>query len=122
MSVHISALAYHPIKSCRAVVADEVVVEDTGFAGDRRWVLIDPSGRFVSQRECPRLAQITATIEPDALVASAPGHAPLRIPMAAECPVIPVTIWRDAVHAFDEGGTAANWFASATVDCGSRFL
>jgi uncharacterized protein YcbX len=40
------------------------VVEPWGLAGDRRWALIDESGRVVTQRERPRLALAAAELLP----------------------------------------------------------
>ena len=45
------------MKAARAVDLGESRVEPQGLAGDRRWLLVDTSGRFVSQREEPALAR-----------------------------------------------------------------
>ena len=52
-SVHI-----YPLKGCRAVDLDEAVVEPWGLAGDRRWLLVDADGQFLTQREHPALARL----------------------------------------------------------------
>ena len=44
------------MKAARAVDLDESRVEPWGLAGDRRWLLVDGNGRFISQREEPSLA------------------------------------------------------------------
>ena len=36
------------------------MVEPWGLAGDRRWLVVDGGGRFVSQREEPALARVIA--------------------------------------------------------------
>jgi uncharacterized protein YcbX len=54
-SIHI-----YPLKAGRAVELAESVVEPCGLAGDRRWLVVDSAGRFVSQREEPALARVTA--------------------------------------------------------------
>jgi uncharacterized protein len=40
---------------------DESLVENWGLAGDRRWLLVDGDGRFVSQREERSLARVVVT-------------------------------------------------------------
>ena len=70
-SIHI-----YPMKAARAVDLAESVVEPWGLAGDRRWLLVDEDGRFVSQREEPSLARLIVTYgPPDGRISvSAPGR------------------------------------------------
>ncbi|WP_353952908.1 MOSC N-terminal beta barrel domain-containing protein [Knoellia sp. S7-12] len=52
------ALNVHPIKSCAIRPVETAVVERAGFAGDRRWMVIDADGKLVSAREEHRLFSI----------------------------------------------------------------
>jgi len=61
------------MKAARAVDLDESPVEPWGLAGDRRWLLVDEDGRFVSQREEPSLARVVVTYGPRAISVSAAG-------------------------------------------------
>ncbi len=62
----IAALNVYPVKSCAGFSRDRVRVAarglvattPSGSAGDREWMIVDRDGRFVSQREYPRLALI----------------------------------------------------------------
>ena len=56
--VHISALYVYPIKGCRGVALQHVEVQPIGLKDDRRYMVIDAHGRFLSQREVPTMAQI----------------------------------------------------------------
>ena len=51
--VRLASIHIYPMKAARAVDLDESAVEPWGLAGDRRWLLVDEDGRFVSQREEP---------------------------------------------------------------------
>jgi MOSC domain-containing protein len=53
--VHVSSLARYPVKSCRGQAVDAAVVEPWGLAGDRRWMVVDPAGRFLRARTRPRM-------------------------------------------------------------------
>lgn len=112
-SVHI-----YPVKSGRAVDLAEARVEPWGLAGDRRWLIVDGAGRFVTQRDEPSLAVLTAVYAADgALVLSAPGHPPLTVTAPAQrrgAEMLTVTVWRSAVLAAAAGGRADEWV--------SRFL
>ena len=78
------------MKAARAVDLAESVVEPWGLAGDRRWLLVDEDGRFVSQREEPSLARLIVTYgPPDGRISvSAPGRArqPGRPDLCAQPP------------------------------------
>ena len=88
--VRLASIHIYPMKAARAVDLDESVVEPWGLAGDRRWLLVDEDGRFVSQREEPSLARVVVTYGPGTIsvsVAGCPGRqiaAPARERAAAE--------------------------------------
>lgn len=107
--MRVTGLSIYPVKALRAVVVAEATVEARGLSGDRRFMLVDERGRFLSQREEPRLATLEATFEGDALVLSAEGRAPLEVSKAPEGPEISVSIWDDTCTAVDVGDDAARW-------------
>ena len=48
----------HPVKSCAIRPVAAATVERAGFAGDRRWMVVDAEGRLVSARELHRLFSV----------------------------------------------------------------
>jgi uncharacterized protein YcbX len=50
-SIHI-----YPVKSLGGFSVPDIRLTDRGLEHDRRWMLIDPDGRFLSQRECQAMA------------------------------------------------------------------
>jgi len=76
----VSALYVYPIKACRGVRVDHWPVVERGFEADRRWMIVDAAGTFVSQRELPRLALVTTALDNDLIRVAAPGLAPLYLP------------------------------------------
>ena len=54
------------MKAARAVDLEESLVEPWGLAGDRRWLLVDRNGRFISQREKSPLARVIVSYEAEA--------------------------------------------------------
>lgn len=56
----VAGLNIHPLKSGRAIPMSEVSVRLDGFADDRRFMMTDPAGRFITQRELQALAQVEA--------------------------------------------------------------
>jgi uncharacterized protein YcbX len=122
----LSELNLYPVKSCAGIALGTATLTRRGLmAGgvyDREWMLVDSDGRFLTQREVPRMALITPAIDvagADALVLSAPGLLPLTLALAgAATPAVTVHIWDEALPAQDCGDAAAAWVsAAAGVPC-----
>ncbi len=56
----VAGLYHYPLKSARGQSLSKVDLHPFGMGLDRRWVLIDDDGRFLSQRTCPKLGTIDA--------------------------------------------------------------
>lgn len=55
-NIEVVGLFTYPVKSMRGVRHDEVRVTARGFEHDRRFMLVDPAGLSITQRECPEIA------------------------------------------------------------------
>jgi uncharacterized protein YcbX len=102
-----------PVKSLAGDAQARAAVWPWGLAGDRRWMVVDPAGRFLSQRAHPRMALLHAALRDGALVLSAPGLAPLEVGQGAARAACLVRVWRDIVAAEDAGDAAAQWLGAA---------
>lgn len=56
MSTTVASLHVYPIKSLGGFSVNEARISDRGFEHDRRWMLVDVNGRFITQREVPTMA------------------------------------------------------------------
>jgi uncharacterized protein YcbX len=114
----VSQLIVYPIKSCAGIALDAARLFPCGLEYDRNWMLVDPAGRFITQRTFSRLALVTTSIGVSELVIRAPGmdalHTPLEVPGLGRAPRVDATVWGDTVAALDTGADTAHWF--------SRFL
>jgi uncharacterized protein YcbX len=116
-SARIASLHVYPVKGCRGIAPASVTVATTGFVidgvGDREWMVTDRAGRFVTQRELPRLALIETAASSGRLTLSVPHVAPLFVPMdpADEKPR-DVVVWRSEVRGIDMGDAAADWLSA----------
>lgn len=75
----ISHLFIYPIKSCRGIEVQSAEITPRGFTYDREYMLVNPEGKFLAQRELPKMAQIEVAIDDEALKVNAPGMEELRI-------------------------------------------
>jgi uncharacterized protein YcbX len=108
----VSALYIYPIKSCRGIRVRQWPVVARGFAADRRWMIVDSRGKFVTQRELPQLALVDVALAGDRLRLNGPGQPELVLPLAHEDgePRV-VEVWQDrALGVAHAPGSA--WFSS----------
>jgi uncharacterized protein len=104
-------LYVYPVKSCRGIALDEARLTERGLAHDREWMIVDAGGRFITQRELPRLALIKTELSDTALRLSAPGLPALEIEFDRDGARRNVTVWRDTLPAIDQGDDAAQWLS-----------
>ena len=58
MTACVTALNVYPVKSCAGTPLVEARLGPRGIEHDREFMLVDPSGRFLTQREVPRMALV----------------------------------------------------------------
>lgn len=109
----VSSLHVYPIKGCKGVDLREIQLDARGPVGDRRFMIVDERGAFVTQRDVPSLALITAELSETALTLRAP---------AAETFTLDLTptrherrraqVWRSQVDALLMGSEVARWLSN----------
>lgn len=109
VKVRLAQLFVHPVKSCAGVVQGESLLIETGLEFDRAWMVVDGDGRFVTQRELPRMALIRPALKQLEMVLRAPGMLALHIALDTVEQPVQVTVWKDTVCAYDMGDLAAQW-------------
>ena len=109
MNATITGLYVYPVKSCRGIALERAELEATGIAGDRHWMLVRPNGRFVTQRELPRMALVVTRLTDSSLSLDAPGMPLLEVGRNAEGVARPVTVWKFDGRGIDCGEHAAAW-------------
>ncbi len=101
---------FYPVKGLRGVSVLEAEVEPWGLKHDRRWMVVDPLGRFLTQRQVSRMAVVSAVLLPGGLGLSAEGAGACEIAVpSADAPVLNVTVWDDVVTARVGAQEAAHW-------------
>jgi uncharacterized protein YcbX len=105
----ITDLNVYPVKSCRGVSLAAAEVGRTGLLDDRHWMLVRPNGRFVTQRELPRMALIQARVGAAGLTLEAPGMPLLTVSRVVTGATRPVTVWKFTGSGLDCGAESAAW-------------
>ena len=110
----ISSLHIYPVKGMRGISLDHAELTPEGLRHDRRWMVVRSDGRFVSQREEPRLALFETRLDEAGVGLALEGHGTVRIPLgAAGDETTSVRIWRDLCEARDEGPEVSRWLTMA---------
>jgi uncharacterized protein YcbX len=109
--MHVASLHIYPVKGCRAVDLTEAAVERRGLAHDRRWMIVDEAGKFVTQREQPKLAAVAAAIRGNALVLSRDGGEITVATPAPDAPRLPVQLWKQQIEGHSASEEANAWLS-----------
>jgi uncharacterized protein YcbX len=108
----LSGLYVYPIKSCGGIAVEGWEVDERGLRHDRRWMLVDETGCFLSQRRFPRMALIGVRIEPDGLIVDAPGMPSLEVSLQPPAGNLMLArVWDDLVEASPVSDDADRWFS-----------
>jgi uncharacterized protein YcbX len=105
----VAALHVYPVKSCRGSDVSAAFVEPWGLAGDRRWMVVDEDGRFLSQRLTPRLALIRPEVREGGLRLSAPGCTAVDVATPVGGGEIKARVWDDDVVVRLAADEASAW-------------
>ncbi|MCU0970801.1 MAG: MOSC N-terminal beta barrel domain-containing protein [Gammaproteobacteria bacterium] len=109
--LEVSELRVYPVKSLGGVALDESDVQRRGLRWDRHWMVVDASGRFLTQRQLPRMALVATRVDGDGLLLNAPGMPALRLPLDASGEPVTVTVWRDTLVARAASVEADRWLS-----------
>ena len=110
----VSALYIYPIKSLGGFSVTEANVSPTGFEYDRRWMLVDKDGKFMTQRQVHSMALLQTAITPDGLYIYHKQSPDKNIMV----PFLPnslekrkVKVWNDECEAWMYDAAINNWFS-----------
>lgn len=107
----LSAIHVYPIKGCRGISLEAAQVEARGFEHDRRFMIVDDRGRFLTQREHAKLALVRTAIDGETLRISAEGFGECAVPLRGiDGPRAPATVWQSTVEVPRAGDDAAAFF------------
>ncbi|MFC3334372.1 MOSC domain-containing protein [Flavobacterium palustre] len=115
--LQLSEIWIYPVKSLGGIALKEAKVTVRGLENDRRWLLVDENGLFVTQREHPELALFQPEMDSEFLKITHKGKQSeaLKVSVATDYPKlkskIKVQIWEDEVEAYEVSDNANAWFS-----------
>ncbi|MCB0645715.1 MAG: MOSC N-terminal beta barrel domain-containing protein [Saprospiraceae bacterium] len=111
MAYRIQQLYVYPIKGIAGNSVNEAYAEEMGFRYDRRWLITNEKGRFLSQRTHPELVKISAEIgEHDMVVKH--GDVKLVVPFDQHSENhLEAEVWNHMIKSYEVSKMASEWFS-----------
>ena len=112
--VRVTGLYCYPVKSMRGISLTESAIGLQGLVNDRRWMVVDDEGCFVTQREQSRLALIVPSLGVDHLTLTGPDGAKLRIPYEESTGEVLLTrVWGEDCRVLEVSVAVSRWLTEA---------
>lgn len=114
MAITVSQLNVFPVKGLKGIAVESSAATGRGLAHDRRFVVVDAAGRFLSQRELPLMATVWTDIAGGELRLAAPDHDEVAVPLepAGGEPLV-ATVWNSECAAIAPSPEADRWLTAA---------
>ena len=128
--IRVTALFTYPVKSLRGGAVPSAGIDELGLVGDRRFLVVDETGAFITQRSTPRMSLVDTQLTNVALTLSAQGAGSISVTTAPDpaAPLRTVQIWKSGgLQAEDCGPEIAAWLSAflgqpcSLVRVGPRF-
>lgn len=107
----ITGLYVYPVKSCRGIALEDAAIAWKGIERDRRWMVVSDTGRYLTQRELPRMSLIVPALHAETLSLTAPGMPALELPDEPAGPPLQITVFSFQCGALDAGARPAEWLS-----------
>ena len=104
--IRVSALHIYPLKSARGLSVERWPVDAFGLTGDRRFMVVDPQGAFMTQRHHPLMALLGVEFVGQDLRLSYPGRPSFVVKAPQPGCSQQVEIWGESVRGESAQGAA----------------
>jgi len=107
----VTTLFEYPVKGLRGHKLSCASVNKRGLNMDRRWMLVDDKGEFISQRKHPGLTQFTTTFDDQLKVEHVESQENIEIDLAAFNQKTDVEVWGQACTGHFSTNGVNEWFS-----------
>ncbi len=110
MQAILQEIIIYPIKSMGGICLEQANIHSEGLEYDRRWMLVDDNGRFMSQREDSRLCLFKPVLTDHGLAVSYRDDS-ITVPLDAEGRSLNVSVWKSNLRANEVHSKVSSWFS-----------
>lgn len=108
----ITGIFIYPVKSLGGISLQSTSLCSTGLQYDRRWMLVNANGQFITQRDLKELCLFTVTMTGDYFTITYLQQC-INIPLTLEeGELMTVTVWNDTVQAIAASNGINTWFSN----------
>ncbi len=117
MTIRLSQLYIYPVKSMAGIPLEASELDDMGLKYDRRWMLVDSQGRFMTQRTHPQMVLIRPTILDGRLLLTGSKGESVEVPGIEHAEErMSVQVWKDQVKAHRLSSAIDAWLSREIGD------
>ncbi|AIE84136.1 MOSC domain-containing protein [Fimbriimonas ginsengisoli] len=107
----VASLHLYPVKGMGGISLDASPVEARGLRHDRRWMLVDGNGRFLSQRAIPAMCLFRPEMREDSMRIAGPDGSTVDVPLGSEGERLTVQVWASYCDAIRVPPFVDEWFS-----------
>jgi uncharacterized protein YcbX len=112
VGITLSAINIYPVKGLKGIPLDTARCTDRGLEHDRRWMVVDSAGVFLTQREHPKMATVWTEVDDLMLTLAAPDVDSVDVPLEGRAsPSIKVQVWNSVCDAVPVSAAADAWLS-----------
>ncbi len=121
MEYKLTEINIYPVKSLAGISLHSSEVTDRGLKYDRRWMVVDKHGKFLTQRTHPQMALISTIIKDRILTLAHKSKFITPLSFMIDKAIndeINVVVWSDTVKALSVGKKTDEWLSAAmNMEC-----
>lgn len=111
-NLRLTQIWIYPIKSLGGIRLKSSPVLEKGLQFDRRWMLVDEEGNFMTQRTCPGMALFKLTLGKGHFSIQHKGHSCLlSVTQSLSDLPIETRVFADSVTVYEVSGDYSGWFS-----------
>ena len=113
-NIFVHDLWIYPVKSAKGFSLKEIYIGQWGPLFDRRWMVVNGKGEFLTQRECPQMALLETSIKRESLCLSYEMIGQIEVPLEnRKGKDVWVQVWKDRLKAKDCGDEVSHFLSKA---------
>ena len=112
--VSVTQLIIYPVKSFAGIQLKSSEIDSMGLQFDRRWMVVSPDGKFITQRTVPKMALINTALDGPQLTLKMKGKEPHQVALTTpDSEKMDVVVWKDSLLVSKVGADTDTWISSA---------
>ena len=118
--MNIKSMHIYPIKGLGGIEVQEIKFFERGMQYDRRWMLVNLDGEFITQRSLAKMTLFHCSIDDKLIVSYEGSSIEIDLDQYSENKIL-TTVWENEVNAYEVNTNISEWF-SIQLDMSCRIV